>query len=205
MKFIVYISFIIQLLLSAMNARADTDLFIAALLPPTAQEYYKNLQQKIRENGIMMSDTLPNKLHITIRFVGKFNDTEKQQKVEVVKQALAGFPFPKSITFTPKNISGGHLVLANIESNELMELHQKIDKKLVEAGFEKAKNFRPHVTIGSLQSHKNTKEAIQKINEDIAKENIQLSVDEFKLLGSSKESGTRQYFIPEDYELLITF
>lgn len=205
MKYSIYLAFLF--LFHAWSVLADTSIvFLGALLPEESQEYVKKIQNEIKEKGLNLKATLPNKMHVTIKYIGNYNEQDREDVVEKIKEALSGIKLDK-IKVKPTNLSKGGLVLLHLDSTKLRELHDTVDSLLAEKGFKTDKNYRPHITIGRLERSDNNTvaSAMKDINEMIEKDDRSLDIDAMKLLALPKEHGFSQYFYEDDYEKLLGF
>lgn len=178
------------------------DVFIGALLPQNVREYYADLQNKIKDSGVIMKNTLPNKLHVTIKFVGKINNDKKAETVEAIKKALEGVKI-KQLTFKPKGlrILGGSLLAAILDSEQLKDLWRRLDEKLETICNRDRREYLAHISLGILErNQKNVLDTLKTLHND----DNQLTIDDVYLLGNTR-NGPQQYTDPNDYEILYTF
>jgi len=182
-----------------------TDLFVGALLPQNVREYYANLQNQIKERGINMTNTLPNKLHVTIKFIGRVNNEEKEKTLNLIKEYLKDVKI-NQITFRPDGlIFLGNLLAARLQSDQLKALWQLLDEKLETMCTRDKRAYLAHITLGVLnKGQESNKKISQESVRDLHHDDIQLTIENVDLLGNSL-NGAQQYSAPNDYEMLFRF
>ena len=118
-------------------------LFVAINLNEEMKESLMDMQDVMYEHGMRGRETVPENMHLTLAFIGDFDD------VELVKDAV------ESIEIRPFRIklSGigayGDLWWAGLESSPpLMAVSRRLRRALAEAGipFDR-KRFSPHITL----------------------------------------------------------
>ena len=137
--------------------------FIAIAIPTTLHALIRSQQQRLdgildaAQQGHPISWTPPDKVHITLRFLG---DTTPPQR-DTLYRTLAAL----SVTHKPFDLSMAHIgcfptwqrpnvIWLGIqdEENALRPLQQQIEQAAQAAGYvAEAKSFTPHVTIGRLR------------------------------------------------------
>lgn len=140
-------------------------LFIAALLPDEIKnrlgEYLDVLKERVQ--GVRWEK--PEKLHITLKFLGNVEDAKAAQVSSLVEKSAAGcHPFQMEIS----NFGGfpdlGNpriLFVGMSENPALSALRQKIEEALEPLGFPKDnRRFVPHVTIGRIKDRLRIEEAL---------------------------------------------
>jgi 2'-5' RNA ligase len=92
-------------------------------------------------------------IHLTVKFLGDVADKD----VPAIKEALAGVPFAPMVF----RISGfgafpgmdrPRVIWAGLEPGEvIVELHEEVESALTGLGFQKDRDFSPHLTIGRVR------------------------------------------------------
>jgi len=131
-------------------------LFIAALLP---QEIRKELSSFINAlsrdiDGVRWEK--PEKLHITLKFLGSVDESRIEDISSVIGQAALNYsPFVLSITefgAFPNLKNPRVLYVGLTDSKPMSEFQRAVEESLIELGFEKdSRKFTPHVTLGRVK------------------------------------------------------
>ena len=88
------------------------------------------------------------------------------------------------------------------ESNELLELRDKIENKLFEIGVEKNnKKYKPHLTLLRLKKNDNIANIKLILNKEIS--NIKFRVSHFSLIKSELKMSGSEYKIIKKYNLKL--
>ncbi|TSC66516.1 MAG: 2'-5'-RNA ligase [Microgenomates group bacterium Gr01-1014_80] len=130
--------------------------FIALDIPPDSREELTNVQEKLKSLAPEAKLTDPEKLHLTIAFVGEQPDQFKEKLVEIMQKAAEGIP---PFTVIPSYIDGfPHLHTANTlwvgvkeDIDKLYELRHHIKDGLANLGLPvDQRRFVPHIAIAKL-------------------------------------------------------
>lgn len=126
------------------------------------------IQKKLKKTKCEFKFVEPYNLHFTIKFLGEIN----HQLVEKIKALLTPVfndfePFEIFLkglgVFPNKNFI--RVIWIGVENKEkFVSLAKKVDNKLSELGFEKEKDYVPHLTIARVK-RKPDKDFIKLINE----------------------------------------
>ncbi len=149
--------------------------FIALDLPLETKDQLSIIQQKIKQLLPEAKLTNPEKLHLTIAFVGEQSDDFKEKLEGILTKASQGI---SSFSVTPSYIDGfPHLHNANTlwvgvkgDIDKLYELRHHIKDGLATIGLPvDQRRFVPHIAIAKLEHFKldpNTEKAMEEIMSD---------------------------------------
>jgi len=110
----------------------------------------KTLQKRKEFSSIKW--TPPEKLHITLRFIGQVEEEKVEACLRAVREKIIHNPrfnLPLgAVTAFPSHRP--HIIAITTSlSEELAQLYQRVDSALVEAGFEpENRGYLPHITLG---------------------------------------------------------
>ncbi len=138
-----------------------TRTFIAIPTPPDIREALAGIQRELRRAAADVRWETPDKLHITLRFLGDVDDTLLPQLLKECADAVCYLPsfsliyggfgcFP--------DMRNPRIVWAGSENPDgtLVGLKQKIDEVVTHYGFEPEKrSFHPHITLGRVKGNRN--------------------------------------------------
>lgn len=111
-------------------------------------------------------DTSPS--HITVLFVGQFNEVMEDKLVDVVQGICSQFK-PFTVKFGPKvksfpNTGDGIVVHSPVKSGKLRNFHDALKYALMRNQIQvnnSYPDYKPHITIGYAQNHKEKNEMKQ--------------------------------------------
>jgi len=146
------------------------------------------------------------KLHITIKFIGDIEEKETPKLIGALQNiADSSYSFKLSFTkfgFFFKNDLSSIFWAGISESNELLELRDKIENKLFEIGVEKNdKKYKPHLTLLRLKKNDNIANIKLILNKEIS--NIKFRVSHFSLIKSELKMSGSEYKIIKKYNLKL--
>jgi 2'-5' RNA ligase len=186
------------------------------LLPKKAQDYFVALQDKIRASGIEFVSTLPNKLHVTMKFVGTVKPEDKQRLMEELKKPLSKIKTapisvkPVGLQLLMRRDKSPKMILAILQSDDLQQLFQEIDDQLQNFIKKDTRPFLAHITIGTfpattapVTTAPDSQEIETKLR-NIAIEDKDLELDEFKILALPANKSEEQYQDINNYEDAFT-
>lgn len=150
--------------------------FIALEIPDISKQQLENVQQKLKQIIPEVRLTDPEKVHLTLAFVGNQNDSMKDSLIEVIKNAVLGI---NSFEVTPSYIDG----FPSLHYPEVFWVGVKgdIDKlflirEKIKDGLQKLKltiderRFIPHIAIAKTKKdfklNQGQEEILQKIMTD---------------------------------------
>ena len=127
----------------AENRKIDMRLFIAVNLNDEMKDALIDIQDTIRTYGIRGRDTIPENMHLTLAFIGDYDDPDK---VKGIIERIEIRPFEISL----KGIGAfGDLWWAGVENSApLQSISRRLRRVLAEEDipFDR-KKFSPHITI----------------------------------------------------------
>ena len=162
-------------------------LFIAIKLSPEIEKKLTELQNNMKENGITGNYTNCHNFHLTLAFIGEYDNPDK------VMKALNRVSFkPFVLSLEEKTGSFGDIIWIGTKKNpELTLLVERIRKVLDEYRIDyDRKAFKPHITIvRKTIDHGRKKPIINEINI----EKTSMTVDSFCLIKSHRIDGKLIY------------
>ena len=174
-------------------------LFIAIDLNQRVKDYLYGLQREIAIPEAALS--FSSGFHITLKFLGEVSEerlaslksTLREIKFSSFKIRTSGVGF-----FKKKNQI--KVVWSGVEPKEEIEILQKrIERNLLELGFERDKKFHPHITIARVKKLKDKEKFIEKLK-NIEKREIYTNVDSFVLFRSQLTSQGPIYTVIEKFK-----
>ena len=154
---------------------------MAVELPPEVIEELVRLQKEIRQEGLR----LVKDFHLTLKFLGEVSDP----KIERIKEKLGEISFGKfeaelSETGIFPNPNYIRVIWAGIKADQIYSLQKAIDSSLEKLGFQRERDFKPHLTLARVDFIKDkvafkNKLTLLKIN------NLKFGINEFKLIKST--------------------
>lgn len=169
--------------------------FIALEISTESRSEIEEVQTEISRifPGIRLTD--PEKLHITIAFVGEREDDLKQKLIQVITSATENVsPF----FLTPAYLDGfPHLHTAHTlwigvkgDIDKLMLIRERIKDSLVELKIEvDERRYTPHIAIAKAQSLDLNSEREEEIQEIMSREFSPIKIESVKLFESIPERG----------------
>jgi RNA 2',3'-cyclic 3'-phosphodiesterase len=168
------------------------------------EDNVKNKLSKVIEkwNELPVKWSSADNLHITLLFLGFINDEELVKICENLNRAVEDvrsfYLEMKEIKLSPDARNPKMIWYSGEASQELKELHEKIEKSLDVYQVSK-KTFSPHVTLGRIKAGKwKLQENIPMIGEEMG---LVVPVVEICVFESIFENGKRKYEIIESYPL----
>lgn len=137
--------------------------FLAIELPPAVHPIIRQQQRQIEalltaaQQGYNISWTPPEKVHLTLRFLGETTEPQRQAIQEMLTALTAQQkPFTLSLSQAGcfPTMDTPNIVWLGLEEegNALLSLQGAIEQQVQAAGFAvERKPFRPHLTIGRLK------------------------------------------------------
>jgi 2'-5' RNA ligase len=110
-----------------------------------------------RFSDLRVSWDKPEKLHLTLKFLGDISPEKLPQIISAVENAAAKIePFSlvleKAGAFPPRGVARVLWLGVIDKSQRLSELHQQLENEFEQIGFEKERRgFKPHLTIARLK------------------------------------------------------
>lgn len=173
--------------------------FIALEIPDEDKEELRDVQSKIKTLLPDLNLTDPDKLHLTLAFIGEQDDSLKESLVEVMNQASTNIhPFqitPAYVDGFP-NIHSPHTLWVGVKGDidKLMVVRERIKDGLENLHLPvDERRFVPHIAIGKLHGSKirqNQEIAIQQIMSVSFKP---INVSSIKLFESVPDQGLHRH------------
>lgn len=126
-------------------------LFIAISFPKELKEMAWKEVQQLKKTYPQISWVKQNNIHLTLKFLGKVEDSKLPKIKKAMSEAVKNSP-PFKLNFTDYGyFDKGYLVvwLGIHPCRELLDLVSKIDEGTKKLGFSKEKRpYSPHITLG---------------------------------------------------------
>jgi 2'-5' RNA ligase len=111
----------------------------------------------------------PENLHFTIKFFGDVNEEKIEEIKDIITKKVVNFsPFEiliNGIGVFPSLRYIRVLWLGAENFDSFSKLQMELDSEFIKIGFEKERNYVPHLTIGRLKGSGNKDELVRKIEE----------------------------------------
>ncbi len=143
--------------------------FISVDLPDELTGRIKNLQDRLRETNADINYVSPEKVHVTLKFLGDVDKKMVPRIEEKLRNALSGFSeFKASIEGVGvfPNMDYIKVIWLGVDrgEKEFEQLFSSVEQEMVDLGFEEEEHdFVPHATIGRVKSGKNKGKLINKL------------------------------------------
>ena len=173
--------------------------FIALDIPEVSRKELQIVQEKLKSLIPEAKFTDPEKLHLTIAFVGEEPDQFKEKLIEIMQSSAQEIP---PFTVTPSYIDGfPHLHTANTlwvgvkdDIDKLYELRHHIKDGLSSLGLPvDQRRFVPHIAIAKLNHFKLKKEVEKEFENIMSGEFSPIQVTSVKLFESIPEHGFHRH------------
>lgn len=173
--------------------------FIALELPDSSTSEIKQVQDKLKEILPNVRVTNPNKLHLTIAFIGEQPDEMKNSLIEALREAASGI---QSFAVSPGYIDGfpnlhhAHILWMGMKGDvdKLMVLREKIKDSLIKIGLdEDERRYIPHIAIAKADNfhlEEGTEEKLQHIIHD---QFTPIQINSIKLFESIPSHGFHEH------------
>lgn len=182
--------------------------FISINLSSPIQINLSRIQERLKRSGADVKWVSPEKIHLTLKFLGDIEEEKKVGVREVMRQVagqnpsfrlsfsqLGAFPRPEY----PRVIWVG--VKEGKES--LVELNRNLEKELSKYGFPREKReFQPHLTLGRVRSGRNKDKLIQALKDTEASEIGSMIANKIFLMKSTLHPQGAEYEVVEEINLL---
>ncbi len=181
--------------------------FIALDIPEQSEKELFAIQKKLKDLVPQAKLTDPDKLHLTIAFLGEQPDNLKDPLIEVIKKAASDIP---SFTVTPSYLDGfPHLHTAHIlwigvkgDIDKLYELRHHIKDGL--AGLKlpvDQRRFMPHIAVAKLKLFNLDPDTEKEFEELMSKPLSPIRITSVKLFESVPEEGFHTHNTLAEIEL----
>lgn len=197
------------------KAKDATVLFTAFLMPALTQQYLAQVQEAIKAQDINADDTVPNKMHLSLRFIGFVAPADFEKVKSCLIDYFSDVKVP-TINLKPegllllKNRNGSpRMILAKFESPELQTLYDTVNQKVEGfVGKSQFPKYLAHVTVATFNSDQQKQDSAQ-IEEKISSINnnqeIELKPGKLYLLGLPTEDLNTQYQDGKNYDEYYQF
>ena len=182
--------------------------FIALEIPETDRIQIQEVQQKLIQLIPEANLTNPEKLHLTIAFIGDQSESAKEKLIEIIKNSALNIqPF----TVTPSYIDGfPHIHTANTlwigingEIDELYKLRHHIKDGLESLNLPvDQRRFVPHIAIAKLINFEMTPEIENKLEEIMNQPFSPITITSVKLFESVPDKGLHQHNTLAEIQLI---
>lgn len=138
---------------SGTTAETPMRLFVAINFPKRLRERMHRLARPLREAELPVRWEGPEKLHLTLKFIGEIRGEQVEGFEEAVARTASGFrPFEvrfEGIGAFPSPRHPRVIWLGVVPSPELRFLRHDVEQALAELGVSRERRpFQPHVTLG---------------------------------------------------------
>lgn len=182
-------------------------LFVSVDLPDSFADAVADAQAAV-DDASGLSPTDPTQAHVTLKFLGDVDESDLDETVDLIDRAVdaAGVePFECTVA--------GAGVFPSLEyisvlwlgvgqgADELTALHEAIEPRAVEAGFDSEDHeFTPHATIGRM-NHAGGKKLVQSFVKEEHPEIGTFTAEEIRLKESTLHADGPEYSTVERFEL----
>jgi len=116
-----------------------------------------SLQEELKKTGVKMKLVERENLHITLKFLGEVPESRIDKLVNIL-ELVDERPFECHTTsvgaFPNKNYV--RVIWLGVESESILSIHDFIDAELAEIGFQRDKNYVPHITLARVKERPNS-------------------------------------------------
>ena len=132
--------------------------FIAAEMDEPIRTAIRVLQQELTDRSVEVRWTAPERMHLTLKFLGDIPDEHVPDVCEVARQVAAEVePFSVDVTgigtFGPRRHP--HIIWCGFagSADRLVQLHDRLDKRLRPLGVPReGRRYTPHLTVGRARA-----------------------------------------------------
>lgn len=174
--------------------------FLSVDLPDDLEGRIKNIQDRLRESGADINYVSPEKVHITVKFLG---DDVREEQIdgigEKLNNRLSSFEsFKASVEGVGVFPSLDYIKViwlgVNRGEDRLKELFRYVEDEMTALGFEEEEyDFTPHATVGRVNSGKNKDQLIDVLHNIEKKYVGEIEVSEIRLKKSELKPEGPKY------------
>lgn len=174
--------------------------FVALEIPETSRSQIQAVQAELSQIIPSLRLTDPEKLHLTIAFIGEQSDTLTEDLVSLINRSTQGI---NSFSITPAiidgfpNIHSPHTLFLGVtgDLDKLLVLRERIKDGLVNLGIDiDERRFVPHIAIGKLSENKISPSEESQIQELVLKTDFDsISTHSIKLFQSLPEENFHRH------------
>jgi 2'-5' RNA ligase len=148
----------------------DLRCFIAVEIPGPLKAKIGELIDLLRQTGADVRWVRKENVHITLKFLGKTEDTSVGEIKNALTRKLSHYgPFYIRISGTGTFPSGRfpRIIWIGMERSEILDhIHKTVEEVMSGFGYKpEDRSFSPHLTIGRVKSNKRMNELLEKIDE----------------------------------------
>jgi RNA 2',3'-cyclic 3'-phosphodiesterase len=169
--------------------------FIALEIPDISQQQLESVQDKLKHLIPKVRLTDPEKLHLTLAFIGEQPEDMKDNLIEVIKNAVLGIPpfslTPAYIDGFP-NIHSPNTIWVGVKGDieKLLLIRERIKDGLKELRMMvDERRFTPHIAIGKIGNFHLDSKTENSLASIMAKEFEPIKITSIKLFESVAEEG----------------
>lgn len=182
-------------------------LFVSVDLPPTLADAVAAVQAEF-EGASGLNFVSPEHAHITLKFLGEVPEWRLQRVADALDRAVSETAVdPFVVEFSGVGAFPSHdyisVVWLGVDdgTRELTILHEKIEDRFVDVGFDPADHeFTPHVTLARME-HAGGKEHVQSVLEAVDPRPGSMTVSEVRLTKSALTDDGPEYSTVHRVEL----
>ncbi|MCL4366771.1 RNA 2',3'-cyclic phosphodiesterase [Patescibacteria group bacterium] len=174
--------------------------FIALEIPEYSQKQLQVVQSEIKKLAPEARLTDPEKLHLTIAFVGEQADKMQSSLVEVIKKSVQDIP---PFEVTPAYLDGfpnlhhPHTIWVGVKGDidKLFVVRERVKDGLVDLGLEvDERRYIPHIAVAKLNSNYHLNEVQEGEFQKMMMEEFEpIQIDAIKLFESIPEEGFHRH------------
>ena len=178
--------------------------FIALPIEGDIKTQLIKAQQELKSTKANLKLVEEENIHLTLKFLGEV-ESEKASKVceslqeikfprfDIVVEGIGVFPNFNFLRVIWAGISKG--------AENILKLHEELEKKLAVIGFKRDANFHPHVTLARVRSPHNKTALVSKIKEFQNTYFGQVSIDKILFMESKLKPSGPVYSVIKDVKL----
>ena len=164
--------------------------FIAIELPEEVKENICNLRDRLRKTDVRVSWITPEKMHLTLRFLGEISEEQVDKIVTLLVDNYKGInPFSLKVKGTGAfpSLRKPNVIWAGIKEFEegLTRCHAIAENSAIAIGLKREKrHFNPHLTIARIRDLRNVGKLINLVKKEKDFDGGAFSVDSVALFSS---------------------
>ncbi len=174
--------------------------FLALELNDETRQILAGIQNRLREEGVRGNFSIPENLHLTIKFLGEIDVIQVKKIRSMIKNVTElHHSFVLTLNFFGKFEKGNKLILwAGLKRNELLhKLYSDVETKLgsIVPGLDE-KSYSPHIT---LVREAVSDKVFSELQKNLGKVDHSFPVSGLSLMESTRKDG-RLAYIRQAYE-----
>ncbi|WGI17806.1 RNA 2',3'-cyclic phosphodiesterase [Methanonatronarchaeum sp. AMET-Sl] len=146
--------------------------FISLDLPDEFSDEIERIQNELVASGADLNLVDPEKVHITLKFLGEIDSNQLENVFNGVKKAIGGFDSFKASIETVgvfPDLDYIKVIWLGVDkgSQEVVNLHQRIEQEMVSIGFDEEEHeFVPHATLARVKSGRNKEQLVETLKKN---------------------------------------